>query len=298
MISYLAIVLVPILLSLVIGWFIGARLNENTKSYFVSSISYLVWFLLVSIGFQFGEVLFNYTVGKQILIESFLYSTLISILTYGFLLKNVFSDRKIRSNRISDILKPIIECVVAISMVILGIIIHLILPKDISSVYLSDILLYLLIFFIGIDLSSVKIKKITFGYLVIPLVCMVSLIISASIFSFFTEKKFFELMVYGSGFGWFSMSGPLVSKILGTQAGAFTLLVDLIREFYAIGLLYLFGEKQARSSIGVCGATAMDSTLPFIKKNCSSDDVQLAIFVGFTLTILAPFFIIIFSLFL
>ena len=297
MIYNLIISLTPILLSLAIGCLFGKRISENIRYKLVGYITFLVWLLLISIGYQFGSVLFDKKLGTTILFEASIYGTIITVITFVLLLGNKKVEKE-KEKKLSDIIKPIIECLIAIFMVLCGMILYKILPESISSGSISSYLLYFLIFLVGIDLSTVKINSLTKNHFKVPLLTIFSLLLAAYITTFFSQRSFVELLVLGSGFGWFSLSGPLVGKILGAEQGSFALITDLIREFYAIGLLYLLGRKYSNSAIGICGATAMDSTLPFIKNNCSNIDVQIAIFSGFILTILAPFFIIIFSSFI
>lgn len=296
MINSLIFSLLPILLALVSGWGVGQAANSNTRDKLVSYISILVWLLLISIGFQFGSILFDKQLGTKVILESFVYSTIITLVTFIFLFKKVKNVNEHKKS-LSEIFKPIKECLIAISMVIIGMILYLLLPSGWSSEVISSILLYILIFLVGIDLSTIRIQSLTINHFKVPLVTILSLFVSAYVAKFILDKSFFELLVLGSGFGWFSLSGPLIGKILGPEQGTFALLTDLIREFYAIGLLYLLGRNYPNPVIGVCGATAMDSTLPFVKNNCSQLDVQIAIFSGFILTVLAPFFIVFFSVF-
>ena len=294
MINNLIFSLSPILLSLLLGWIVGKTSREALRFRLVSLITILVWLLLISIGFQFGSVLFDRKLGSSILIEAFFYATILSLITFILLFrKNLISNDKKKS--LEQIFKPILECLIAIFMVVIRMSLYSILPQNINSELISSILLYILIFLVGVDLSSIKIQFLTLDHIKVPIFTILALFISAYITTFFLEKSFIELVVLGSGFGWFSLSGPLVGKTLGVEQGTFALLVDLVREFYAIGLLYLLGRAYPNPIIGICGATAMDSTLPFIKNNCSQLNVQIAIFSGFILTLIAPFFIIIFS---
>ena len=299
MIKYILISIFPILFFLVAGWISGLKLSSNIKAKLIGSVSYLVWLLLISIGFEFAQVLFDKRIGISIITHAFLYSTLLCVVTYIFLYrKNKITTTMVYQKRNkSEMLKPIFECLIAIFMVIVGAVLYKFLPKGISSERLSSILLYLLIFAVGVDLASIKFTKISRRYLIVPVMGFLALVFSAFVFSLFGYKTFSESLVLGSGFGWFSLSGPLVGKLLGPSNGAFALVTDLMREFYGIIFLYLFGRHQPTGSIAVCGATAMDSTLPFVKSNCpSSDDVQLAVFVGVLLTVLCPFYIIIFNM--
>ncbi|MCH7314493.1 lysine exporter LysO family protein [Acinetobacter sp. ANC 3882] len=297
MINNLLFSLSPILLSLLLGWGIGRVIKPTIRNKLVGYITILVWLLLISIGFQFGVVLFDKELGSTIIVESFIYATVISAITFVFLFKkahNISENRK----SLSEILKPVLECLIAISMVLIGMVLYLILPSTLGSETISNILLYLLIFLVGVDLATIKIQSLTLNHVKVPLLTIIALFIAAYLTTFILDRSFFELIVLGSGFGWFSLSGPLIGKTLGAEQGTFALLTDLIREFYAIALLYLLGRNYPNPVIGICGATAMDSTLPFIKNNCSPLDTQVAIFSGFILTVLAPFFIIFFSTFL
>jgi len=297
MIHNLIFSLTPILLSLLLGWGIGGITKATIRNKLVGYITILVWLLLISIGFQFGIVLFDKELGSTIIIESFFYSTVITAITFALLFKKVQNTSENRKS-LSEILKPILECLIAISMVFIGMLLYLILPNTLGSESISSILLYILIFLVGVDLSTIKIQALTRNHFKVPLLTIVALFIAAYLTTFILDRSFTELVVLGSGFGWFSLSGPLIGKTLGAEQGTFALLTDLIREFYAIALLYLIGRNYPNPVIGICGATAMDSTLPFIKNNCSSLDTQVAIFSGFLLTVLAPFFIIFFSAFL
>lgn len=296
MINNLISSLLPILLALILGWGIGRAINSTIRNNLVSYISILVWLLLISIGFQFSHILFDKELGMALIIESFIYSTMIVVVTFILLFKKIKTVNKNKKS-ISEIFKPIKECLIAILMVVIGTILYFILPSGWSSETTSSILLYILVCLVGLDLSTIKIHALTINHFKVPIISIFSLLIAAYLTTFIIDRSFVELIVLGSGFGWFSLSGPLIGKTLGAEYGTFALLTDLIREFYAIGLLYLFGRNYPSPIIGVCGATAMDSTLPFIKNNCSNLDVQIAIFSGFILTIVAPFFIIFFSAF-
>ncbi len=60
------------------------------------------------------------------------------------------------------------------------------------------------------------------------------------------------------------------------------------REMFSIVFLYFFGKTQPAAAIGLSGAAAMDSALPFVKENCEPEYVKYAIVSGFILTLAAP----------
>lgn len=294
MIQHLIYSLLPILLSLIIGWGIGKIIAKPLQYRLVSLISYLVWLLLMVIGYQFAHILFQPALGLQIIVEAFIYASVISLVTYVLLWQRQTIQERL-STALGQILAPVRECLVAVAMVGTGMLIYTFWPEAQHSEQLSAGLLYLLIILVGIDLASIELAGLTRQHWKVPGIAIVATVLAAGICSFVLPRNFKELLVLGSGFGWFSLSGPLVGKLLGPEQGTFALLTDLIREFYAILLLYLLGKQYPGAVIGVCGATAMDSTLPFIKNNCSALNVQIAIFSGFVLTVLAPVFIILFA---
>jgi uncharacterized membrane protein YbjE (DUF340 family) len=77
-------------------------------------------------------------------------------------------------------------------------------------------------------------------------------------------------LALSSGFGWVTLSSILVSSKLGSNYGAIAMLTDLFRELMAISMLYLLGARFSREAIGICGATALDATLPLIRQKCGT----------------------------
>jgi uncharacterized membrane protein YbjE (DUF340 family) len=71
--------------------------------------------------------------------------------------------------------------------------------------------------------------------------------------------------------------------------GAQAFLTDIFRELYSITFLYLLGSKYSPAAIGISGAAALDTALPFIKENCDDHFITQAIFSGLLLTLVAPF---------
>lgn len=287
----------PIVMALLLGSMAGKVMTAPIKTLAVASIGYLVWGLLMVIGYQFADVLFQPDMGWKVLRESFIYASILSVSSFLLLLARPVEEQdNIEPKRnFHGLLKPLQECCIAMLMVGLGMLSYLILPHDLHAAQFSHALLLILIVLIGIDLSTVRLSRLTKHQIWVPCAMLFAIFIAAYIAHWLLPHSFTALLTVASGFGWFSLSGSLVTSLLGKEMGSFALLTDLIREFYGIVLLFLCGRSLPRSVIGVCGATAMDSTLPFIKQNCRSSDVQMAIFSGFILTLLAPFLIVLFA---
>ncbi|PVZ86875.1 hypothetical protein C9426_14005 [Serratia sp. S1B] len=286
----------PIVMALLLGGAAGKVMTAPIKTLAVASIGYLVWGLLIVIGYQFADVLFQPEIGWKVLRESFIYASILSATNFTLLLtKPVTSKNTTQTRPVTDLVKPLKECCIAMLMVAVGMLIYQGIPHGLNAAECSHYLLLFLIVLIGIDLSSIQLARLTQQQIWVPCAMLLAIFMAAYIAQWLLPHSFTTLLTVASGFGWFSLSGSLVASLLGKEMGSFALLTDLIREFYAILLLFLCGQSLPKSVIGVCGATAMDSTLPFIKQNCRDSDVQLAILSGFILTLIAPFLIVLFA---
>jgi len=102
-------------------------------------------------------------------------------------------------------------------------------------------------------------------------------------------------LALASGFGWYSLSGILITDGLSPVYGGAAFIIDLSRELIAILIIPSLIRRHPSAAIGYGGATSMDFTLPMIQKSGGNEYVPLAIVSGFILSLSAPLFI---SLFL
>jgi uncharacterized membrane protein YbjE (DUF340 family) len=102
-------------------------------------------------------------------------------------------------------------------------------------------------------------------------------------------------MAIGAGFGWYSLSGVMLTGLVGAQIGTMALLSNVFREMLSIVIMPLvvkyFGKIAA---IAPGGATTMDTTLPVVVRYAGSDMSVISFVSGFTLSmlvfVLVPFF--------
>lgn len=102
-------------------------------------------------------------------------------------------------------------------------------------------------------------------------------------------------LAMASGFGWYSLSGILITDAYGPVMGSAAFFNDLARELVAIMLLPTLVRRSRSSALGVCGATSMDFTLPVLQRSGGIEMVPPAIVHGFLLSLLAPVLIALFS---
>lgn len=102
-------------------------------------------------------------------------------------------------------------------------------------------------------------------------------------------------LAMASGFGWYSLSGILISDAYGPVMGSAAFFNDLARELVAIMLIPTLVRRSRSSALGLCGATSMDFTLPVLQRSGGLEMVPPAIVHGFLLSLLAPILIALFS---
>lgn len=95
-------------------------------------------------------------------------------------------------------------------------------------------------------------------------------------------------LAMASGFGWYSLSGILMTESFGPVIGSAAFFNDLLRELLAIMLIPALIGRHRSSALGLCGATSMDFTLPVLQRSGGTEIVPAAIVHGFVLSLLAP----------
>lgn len=187
-----------------------------------------------------------------------------------------------------------------ISFFIIGVVLGIFCTPSlfIVSENITAYFLYLLLFLIGINVGSDEkakeiIKSINIKTVFLPISIIFGTFLGVGIFSFLIPNlKFTEALAVGSGFGYYSLSSILITKISGEALGVIALLSNIMREIITLlasPLLARYFGKLAPIASG--GATSMDTTLPIIIKSAGKEYVILAVFSGLILTILVPFFV-------
>jgi len=154
--------------------------------------------------------------------------------------------------------------------------------------------LYLLIFFTGIGIGKLNIidliRKYHIFVVLIPLAAMAGSILSGLLISLLIHRiDSTQAMAVCSGMGYYSISAIICTQNLGEIAGIIALFANLLRELmtilFAPILVRFFGHL---APIGTGGATAMDTTLPFIKKSAGNEYAIVGFISGVILTVIVP----------
>ncbi|MDC7228342.1 MAG: lysine exporter LysO family protein [Spirochaetales bacterium] len=157
----------------------------------------------------------------------------------------------------------------------------------------SGWMLRFLLFSIGIDMvkSGVNLKaalaKPETIYLPLGVIIgsLLGSLIPAAIFEIEPGKS----LAVASGFGWYSLSGVLITDMGDPILGSASFVSNILRETIALLSIPLISRSRfPHIGIGVAGATSMDVTLPLIEKSCGPDSVPVSITSGAILSLLVP----------
>ncbi len=156
----------------------------------------------------------------------------------------------------------------------------------------SEYALALLLFLIGIQLraAGMSLRQLLLNRLGLAIAgaVLVSSLAVGALLSPWLGLTPWQGMGVMSGFGWYSLSGILVSDALGAQWGAMVFFTDLARELVALALIPVLMHRSRPLAIGYAGATAMDFSLPALQKSGGMDCVPIAVVSGFALSLATP----------
>ena len=158
---------------------------------------------------------------------------------------------------------------------------------------ISGWMLRFLLFSIGIDMvkGSVNLKeslaKPETIYLPAGVIIgsLLGSLIPAAVFGIDIGKA----LSVASGFGWYSLSGVLITDMGDPILGSAAFVSNILRETIALLTIPLISRSWfPHIGIGIAGATSMDVTLPLIEKSCGPSAVPLSITSGALLSLLVP----------
>ncbi|XXD10492.1 lysine exporter LysO family protein [Klebsiella sp. R445] len=163
----------------------------------------------------------------------------------------------------------------------------------------SEYTLIFLLFLIGIQLrnNGMTLRQIVLNRrgMIVAVVVAASSMIAGVINAFILDLPLKTGLAMASGFGWYSLSGILLTESYGPVIGSAAFFNDLARELLAIMLIPGLVRRSRSTALGLCGATSMDFTLPVLQRSAGVDIVPAAIVHGFVLSLLVPVLIALFS---
>ncbi|WP_434355396.1 lysine exporter LysO family protein [Parasalinivibrio latis] len=186
-----------------------------------------------------------------------------------------------------------------ILVVALGLVVGLFVPLESAMIdKASEAILVVLLLLIGAQLrnSGISLKQILLNPkgISLALVIVGTSLPGGLLAAWLLDLPFSHGLAMASGFGWYSLTGILISEGLGPVMGGAAFLNELLRELASLIIIPLLIGRYPLTSIGYAGATAMDFTLPIIQSTGGIRCVPVAIVSGFILSLLVPVLILFF----
>ncbi|WP_037585911.1 lysine exporter LysO family protein [Stenoxybacter acetivorans] len=295
------ITLVSILLPLFAGFFV--RLPPLLLRRVNQALNILVYVILALIGLSLARV---DNLGQQIgfvalaagvLFVCVVGFNILALIWFGakFPWRHSIHGSNIRQNvSLSGSLKQI-------GCVLLGFVFGLLLPAYwLPPESLSNYALMLLVFFVGMQLrgSGITLRQVLLNKygVQISAVFMVSCLVAGVLFALIMpDVSVSKGLALSSGYGWYSLSGIVMTEAYGPVWGSVALVNDLAREFFALAFIPVLMRRWVGAAVGVGGATSLDFTLPVIQSSGGVEVVPLAISFGFVVNVASPILMVVFS---
>ena len=299
------ITLVSVMVPLFLGFAI--RLPKVYLPWIDKGLGWLVYVILVLIGFSLAEV---NNLGAQIGWITLTALLLFVLVIAANLAVLIWFDRKYpwqrfqskktvgAKNRVS-----ISGSLRQMSCVLLGLLLGKVLPQALlPSEDSGTYALMLLVFLVGLQLrsSGITLRQVLInkrGVQTSVLLVLSALAAGIVFAGLMPQVSWSQGLALASGFGWYSLSGIVMTEAYGPVWGSVALLNDLAREFFALAFIPLLMNRGPSAAVGVGGATSLDFTLPVIQSSGGLEVVPLAISFGFIINIVAPILMVVFSAF-
>lgn len=295
--------LLIILLPLILGYLIPIK-NKVILSAIHRSLNSMVYIILFLMGITLAllENLSVHLVSILIYALTF-FACIFSLNLIALLLLDKIDPWKIpkhKQEKPPSRLKMVFESLQLCAVLIIGFLVGLIGFEFLHYAEKgSQIALMILLLLVGLQLrnSGMSIKQIFVNRrgTVIALVMAVSALIGGAIAALLLGLPVKMGLALASGFGWYSLTGIVLTDAYGPVMGSAAFFNDLARELAAIMLIPMIINRYRSTALGICGSTSMDFTLPVLQRSGGVSIVPAAIVHGFVLSLMTPILMAFFS---
>jgi uncharacterized membrane protein YbjE (DUF340 family) len=172
-----------------------------------------------------------------------------------------------------------------------------VIPNALVSDKLFNLSLIVLLFIFGFSFGQDKdainkMKNTEPKILVFPLFVALGSLLAGLVGGLILRIDVAGAMAVSSGYGWYTLSGPLIGQLFGAELGTLGFAANFFRELLTITAIPLMIKLDKYAPVASGGATTMDTTLPVIMRYCGGDMLITAFSNGLILTLIAPFTII------
>ncbi|AIL33343.1 lysine exporter LysO family protein [Basilea psittacipulmonis] len=292
--------ILPIFIALALGFVAGRILSHRSQQFLSKAQTLLIYILLLCIGFELSHNFPHFSAISTYIGWGVLYGIVTSLGSF-FVVYLIYRTRAKKTTHATETTTPptatlldaCLPCAIPILFFLVGVACAKsmqVLDLNTDLIPSSEHILWYLLFLIGSDLSR-QLNLLKFPskpFLWVPLFSILGAYLAAILLSFISDLTVLQAVLVSSGMGWYSLSGSLISSQYQASLGTIALCSDLTREILSIILIYVWGQKQTLSCIACAGATAMDVTLPIIKKNTDHSSLVLALYSGIVISFVVP----------
>ena len=157
-----------------------------------------------------------------------------------------------------------------------------------------EVALLLVLVMAGIDVGRKReaweaLRRLGWRALLLPAGVAVFSVAGAMLAGALVRMPLREAGAVGAGFGWYSLTGILLTRIHSAELGALGFLANVARELIAIvSMPALARTLGGLPAVSTGGATTMDVTLPIIARVTRGEMTAVALLQGTCLTLLVP----------
>lgn len=161
------------------------------------------------------------------------------------------------------------------------------------------VLLMLLLLLVGISLKSanISLRQILLNKqgLYLTVIFIVATLLGGVAFAILFDLPLTQGLALSSGFGWYSLSGTLMTDAYGAVWGSIALMNDLGREILALIFIPYIMRHSPSSAIGLSGVTSLDFALPTLAQAGGIKIIPLVISFGFLTNVISPILMVFFA---
>ncbi|MCV2401890.1 LysO family transporter [Marinomonas sp. C2222] len=294
------ITLGPLLAALLFGFWINIKIF--TPSRVAKGLESLVYLILGLIGFSLGAL---ENLSEKLIVAGYQAIVLLALISFfnlsglylsGLRFKATHTSNSPKQESSHNLAQVFIEAAKTLSWVIAGVVIGIFFGDTFTEVDATvTYLLYFLLFLIGCQLrqGNYRLRKLFLNPqgVIIALVAITTTLTAGLIGCSILELEWNHGLAVVSGFGWYSLSGILITGLGDPILGTTAFLLDLGREILILMLIPFLSRISSHISVGFSGATAMDFTLPMLGKFHGADIVPICISSGLIMSLLVPILI-------
>lgn len=207
---------------LFLGYLLGKVLRPSIRLLLVAKISPIVLLLLFLMGLELGSIFTDSALGISVIARAFFLALTIAVVTAFLLYRRETAQPT--STVQPNVWHSFYGCFKAILAFGLGVLLFAGTGYQSGNFIISStFVLYIIVFLVGIDFVGFNWGRLTADLIKLPLLTIVATLIASGIYALFSDLTWRETLLSVSGFGWFSLSGPMVKALVTPKMGGWRL---------------------------------------------------------------------------